>query len=93
MLPVIICCKDKVFFEEAEWRFVRLGCPTPKFRATPRMIIPYVEMQFPKDIVKELVLGPALVPEIVEHALRTFLADKGYARVAVRRSRIPLRAL
>jgi len=95
VLYLIVCCKDAAFCEEAEWRFVRIGCPTPRFRATPRMIVPYVEMSFSpnKDVVKELVLGPTLAPEVVEHSLKVFLENTGYGHVAVRRSRIPLRSL
>jgi hypothetical protein len=93
MLPLIVCCKDAVFSEEAEWRLVRQGYRTPKFRATSRMIIPYFEMPFSKDTVKELVLGPTLAPAVVEHSLKAFLENTGYGHVAVRRSKIPLRSL
>jgi hypothetical protein len=94
------CFKHPAYEEEREWRVIQFGtAPTgkravePNFRATRRGIVEYVELELPsaKDRLplQTINYGPTLDSNISNHSLKLLCQGKGYANVAITRSRVP----
>lgn len=90
--------KNESFSEEKEKRIVISldgfeGDGISKFRPGKNSIIPYLEIEFPRDCIKEIIIGPTIDPERSEYALDQFLFRQ-YAvdRPKISHSKIPFRS-
>ncbi len=84
LLQVLSIIKHKAFAEEREWRIVstylpNYTVPEIKFREGASMLLPYIEMQPPKDclLFDEVILGPTEHNDLSMEALSTYLSNKG----------------
>jgi hypothetical protein len=102
LVNYLICLKNAVFEEEAEWRYVIVRPqkssegPPKKFRARSGAIVPYLEVDLftqPHGEVRisDIYCGPILHPELSVVALEDALATMKYENVTVHRSSIPIR--
>lgn len=102
LVNYLVCLKNPVFKEEAEWRYVlvrprgsRKG-PPRKFRARAGALIPYIEVDVfghphGQVHVSDIYCGPVLNPQLSVFAIEDMLGSLGYEGVKVHRSSIPLR--
>ncbi|WP_124259232.1 DUF2971 domain-containing protein [Rhodococcus ruber] len=68
--------KDPAFFEEQEWR---ISIPEPadrKFRPSALGPIPYTEVKFGDDAVREIVIGPGRDQDVRRAAVTTFISHQ-----------------
>ena len=52
---------------------------------------PYIEVPFPKEIIKEITIGPLLKDKIALNTVIDLLKSRGYDSVEVLNSNIPIR--
>lgn len=61
--------KDAAFVEEREWRLVLLGARGgEQFRPGRVGLTPYVKVPFPKEAIKEVVIGPTVYATLQRRA-------------------------
>lgn len=94
----ILLQKNSDFEYEDEIRMLCAGTPlseeqnTIKYRTNNKgMIIPYTETYFPKQVLKEIWIGPTLDIDSTVETLREFLDSKGFEHTKIVKSRIPYR--
>jgi hypothetical protein len=68
--------KDQSFKEENEWRLIGLGggrCP--KFREGKSTIVPYVDIEFDREVppIKHVYVGPCPNPQLSELSVQSLL--------------------
>lgn len=82
--------KDPSFEEEREWRLIHFNNVSNytglKFREANNLISPYLEIEFPKEAVVSITLGPSNPTPI--HLIELLLQQNGY-ECNVRKSTIP----
>jgi hypothetical protein len=88
--------KHPSFFEEREWRLIRIGSLTKfRFRTGRSHLVPYIELPigagFGEGLIKEIVIGPSPHPHLDKSALEWFLNEQGAAGTSVRASNVPFR--
>lgn len=62
-----------------------------KYRHQNGLIIPYIENYFPKDILKEIYIGPNNEMERTKKSLRVYLDHMGFEHVVIKESAVPYR--
>ena len=62
-----------------------------KYRPVNGYIVPYIEVPFPKEIIKEITIGPLLKDKIALNTVIDLLKSRGYDSVEVLNSNIPIR--
>lgn len=62
-----------------------------KYRTKNNLIIPYIEHHFPKETLKEIIIGPTNQMDLSEQSIRTYLDHLGYEHVKIKRSEVPYR--
>jgi Protein of unknown function (DUF2971) len=86
--------KNPAFSEESEWRLLKISPDeTPKFRPARGIIVPYLELPIPSDVLKSVTLGPAIEPKFGLRPTKLFLESHGMRHVQVRQSQVPLRVV
>lgn len=96
ILRVACSCKNKKFASESEWRAAVVDYVVEKdvkFRPSPTFgFIPYIDLHFPREALKEVIVGPgsnsALRIELVQHMLES----AGFSDVNVLKSAVPFRS-
>ncbi|QYA99724.1 DUF2971 domain-containing protein (plasmid) [Rhodococcus sp. USK10] len=87
--------KHPGFKNEAEWRLIAsdlLQERDIKFQPSGTFsLLPYVEMSFPKDAIRTIVVGPGRHTKLRISAVNQFLAVNGYSDVDVVPSSVPFR--
>lgn len=97
-LQYIMLRKNRTFEYEDECRIIGIGCShyrTEKdrevlFRNKNGIIVPYIEEFFPKEALREVMLGPNTDPELSKATLEEFLNSRGF-NVDVKMSKVPYR--
>lgn len=92
----IIACKSPSYKDEQEWRMVLPDAvygmhKDVNFKYSKELIKPYIEVEFNKDSVIEVVLGPKSDKTVNVHALKLMLQKYGYNNAVVRTSDIDYR--
>jgi len=99
ILPKLAKIKNPGFSEEKEWRLLRQYAVVDlnrnktelKFRPSQMGPISFVEIEFPKNAVTEIVIGPGTQMDSRELAVRNLLSYFDYRNVVVRPSTVPFR--
>jgi len=102
ILPRFARAKNPSFAEEREWRLIvqldhykRISSDEMnlniKFRTSPLGPISYVINSFPKDCLREIIIGPGPNSRICEQSVRSLLDFYKFGKVNVRVSKIPYR--
>ena len=94
----IMLRKNRTFEYEDECRIIGIGFPyfmkekdrEVLYRNKNGIIVPYIEEFFPKDALKEVMLGPNTDPELSKATLEEFLNSRGF-NVEVKMSKVPYR--
>lgn len=94
----IMLRKNRTFEYEDECRIIGIGFPyfmkekdrEVLYRNKNGIIVPYIEEFFPKEALKEVMLGPNLDPELSKATLEEFLNSRGF-NVEVKMSKVPYR--
>ena len=63
-----------------------------KFRTKPNLLIPYIEFRFPKEAIKEIIIGPTQDVELVMNSLGFFLRTLNI-KINIKQTNIPYRVL
>lgn len=93
-LPELAFMKDHAFREEREWRvlIINIADRTLKFRPDGTLgVIPYVDITFPVNAIREVIVGPGPHKELRKQAVEQLLADNKYTDTTVRTSEVPYR--
>lgn len=98
LLPRLARVKDPNFKEECEWRimiqiakFDFQHQSNGNFRPSLLGPIPYVVFPFPKECLREIIIGPGAYSSICEQAVHSLLEYNGLDEVKVISSKIPFR--
>jgi hypothetical protein len=100
LLPRLAGVKHPGFAEEREWRFLRSNLNEGKFTEFPNKLqyrpsslgpIAYQVIRFPKECIREIVIGPGSYSEIRENAIHRMLWEQKLIDVCTRCSKIPFR--
>jgi hypothetical protein len=102
LVNYLVCLKNPVFKEEAEWRYVLVQLrgtdrgPGTRFRARNGAVVPYVELELfnqPTGTleISDIYCGPVLHPELSVRAITDMLIAFNYPNVTVHLSSIPIR--
>lgn len=97
VLPVLAKIKDPGFEEEKEWRLLLTTDGRPevvKFRGGSTGLVPYVSAQWPREALKEIIVGPGPDLELRADAVRQLLRsdiDVDGSGIVVTTSSIPFR--
>jgi len=97
VLPVLAKIKDPGFKEEKEWRLLLTTDGRPEvveFRGGSTGLVPYVSARWPREALKEIIVGPGPDLELRADAVRQLLRsnpDIDESGVAVTTSSIPFR--
>ena len=94
----IMLRKNRTFEYEDECRIIGIGFPyfmkekdrEVLYRNKNGIIVPYIEEFFPKEALKEVMLGPNLDPELSKATLEEFLSSRGF-NIEVKMSKVPYR--
>lgn len=62
-----------------------------KYRAANGMLIPYIDIQFEKALLKRITIGPLIEKEKAKETLQMYLQSKNYTDVDIRTSEVPIR--
>lgn len=62
-----------------------------KYRTVNGYIVPYIDVNFVKESIREITIGPLLKDNVAENALNDFLKNSGYSDIQVYKSNIPVR--
>lgn len=62
-----------------------------KYRAANGMLIPYIDIQFEKALLKRITIGPLIEKEKAKETLQMYLQSKNYTDVNIRTSKVPIR--
>ncbi len=93
ILPVLPLYKDPAFELEHEWRMVIESSHSEvKHRAGSKSIIPYAELQLPRNALRGVRIGPGANIEMRWSAVFSLLIRRGYNDVPVSSSKIPWRS-
>jgi hypothetical protein len=73
--------KRKEYKEEKEYRLCKNDRDSNniKFFEREGLIIPYVELYLPKEIIKKIFIGPCVNPKLTMESLQFYLKSKGYS--------------
>lgn len=100
VLKIAPFIKHEAFREEEEWRIVSEPVWSAshaaillKFRMTPSLLVPYLNVDFDISHVREIVIGPHPHAGLAEDALRSFFLTQSVQHVALRHSTVPYRVL
>ncbi len=99
VLDLSAAFKPASFSEECEWRLISTSPCTLQYRPGRSGVIPYSEIELPKESLAEIWQGPTLDYDLNRRTLEMYLVrtygtdQKGESVVRVRRSEIPLRKL
>lgn len=88
--------KSKSYLMEKEWRLCKneYDEKNVKFFVKGNLIVPFVEYQFDRSIIKKIIIGPSSNIELVEKALGLFLKKINYYHEGlVEKSKISYRQL
>lgn len=97
VLPVLAKIKDPGFEEEKEWRLLLTTDGRPevvKFRGGSTGLVPYVSARWPREALKEIIVGPGPDLELRADAVRQLLRsnlDVDGSGIVVTTSSIPFR--
>jgi hypothetical protein len=93
LLQAAVLIKHKGFREEQEWRLVsvKIGMRDMRYRVGQSMLIPYETMDFDKELLSVLRVGPQRHQNLAVAALREYMSCK--AHDLVEGSVIPFRTL
>lgn len=83
--------KHPAFADEREYRLVLDTEETPKIRVNNGILVPYLELKFPKNSVGGIVVSPAQDTQDTINGLKTFINVYNYDNVNCVKSNIPLR--
>jgi hypothetical protein len=90
--------KPPAFRAEEEWRIVQFSHPVVddppvRFRPSFDAVKPYVELDLGANIlpIEQVMIGPAMKPELSRRSAMLILAKNGYSNVDVRSSTVPFR--
>lgn len=61
------------------------------FRNSQGLIVPYVEMDFLKEVLEEVTIAPLMEMDKAKELVEEWLIRKGYEKVDVQNSRVPIR--
>lgn len=85
--------KNSGFYEEKEWRII---CKSPNttidFRKGKGYLIPFINLDllnFSKEIIKEIIIGPNVNERRCEESIKILLERKGLVNVKIKHSTIP----
>lgn len=85
--------KNNGFYEEKEWRII---CKSPNttinFRKGKGYLIPFINLDllnFSKEIIKEIIIGPNVNARRCEKSIKMVLERKGFVNVKIKHSTIP----
>lgn len=94
----ILLLKNNDFEYENEIRMLCAGTPLSeeqseiKYRINNKgMITPYVEAYFPKEVLKEVWIGPTRNIDLTVETLREYLDSRGFEHTKVVKSKVPYR--
>lgn len=94
-IETCLACKNASFHEENEFRGViyRDSNQEIQFREKDGVIIPYVEVDIPKDAIEEIVIGPTNKSELTTLSVINMLQNRGYdwKNIKVTNSVVPYR--
>ena len=62
-----------------------------RFRESNGLIVPYIEVQLPKDSISRINISPMMEIEIAKESLRELLTENDYKNVQIYKSKIPVR--
>jgi hypothetical protein len=95
--------KDKAYEYEQEWRLVMSRSKNDKeihFQNSDKLLKPYIENEFPKSAMKEIIIGPCTDKELSRNSIGGLLRRTGYSTdstkdnfVNVRKSEVPYRKI
>lgn len=87
--------KAECFSHEEEIRLVLLAGEEEKknikYRIKNGILIPYLEIGFFHETLKEITIGPLMEREIAEKNLKTYIKQKGYRDITIKSSKTPIR--
>ncbi|WP_133984155.1 hypothetical protein [Rhodococcus sp. IEGM 1351] len=93
-MPELAFMKDHAFSDEREWRvlIINIADRTLKFRPDGTLgVIPYVDITFPVNAIREVIVGPGPHKELRKQAVEQLLAENKYTDTTVRTSEVPYR--
>lgn len=62
-----------------------------QYRTKNGVLIPYIEIPFFKETVKEITIGPLVERELAVENLKEFLDLRGYKNIDIKVSNVPIR--
>lgn len=84
--------KEEYYRYEEEFRIYNGATPdSVKFRERKDVLIPYIEMSFPKQVLSEIIIGPANSKELASSSITQLLKYRDYNNVLVTKSRMQFR--
>lgn len=88
---VLALSKTPEYAYEKEIRICMKTTKNVQFRNTGKMIVPYIDMFFPKAVVKEIIVGPTNEGKRAVDSLKEWLQSIGMEFVQVSLSEVPYR--
>lgn len=88
---VLTLSKTPEYTYEGEVRICVKSAKDVKYRNTGKLIVPYIDMFFPKEIIKEIIVGPTNEGERAIESLKDWLNSCSFGHVNVIPSKVPYR--
>lgn len=85
--------KRKEYHLENEWRLCKneYDYELVKFRESEGLIIPYINHLLPKEIIKEIIIGPCSERQLTRDSIAIFLRMKSLSNIELIQSKMPYR--
>lgn len=92
-LELAIVLKHEAYLYENEYRLIKSepNSDNVKFRFWKNLAIPYIEQYFPKEALREIIVGPNTDMNRTIRSIKTFLRSTGFEHVVVSPSSVPYR--
>lgn len=92
-LELAIVLKHEAYLYENEYRLIKSeqNSDNVKFRIGKNLAIPYIEQYFPKEALREIIVGPNTDMNRTIRSIKTFLKSTGFEHVVVSPSSVPYR--
>lgn len=88
---VLALSKTPEYAYEKEIRICMKTAKNIQYRNTGKMVVPYIDMFFPKAVVKEIIVGPTNEGKRAVDSLKEWLQSIGMGTVQVSLSEVPYR--
>ena len=92
LINLLNSIKEEYYRYEEEFRIYNGAEPdSVKFRERKGVLIPYIEMWFPKQALSEIIIGPANKEELTSASITQLLKYRNYNNVLVTKSEMQFR--